>query len=326
MSNFRLVQLATLMVLFAVSSRTQSPPSQLTKKQANKFLQAAITSQDLQSPGRPFHLLANVTYKLGGTTQNGVFEILWAAPDRFRETFRMDKMSEVNLALRDKMYVLRNTPTLSPQFLHLRNFVHHPLGLYLGSKTTAQKIYSASVGQQLLNCIAVDADKEASVCLDLTTNEVSSIKLDNGYPAAPYNLEENDFLNLGPRRYPRRMTRTIPGQTMTVEITKFVDVTAFQPEVFVPPANSEVRNWSLHPTPKPDYFFATLPFPESSPPRVFYPYYLLTGTNGHIKKFVSLNPSAPPIAPAVAQWIHNAQFPIWVCGQRPLEHEEIVMN
>jgi hypothetical protein len=125
--------------ILAVPAYPQALPS---KTQANELLQKTIESQNLQLAGKPpFHLVAHVRYSFGGKTSEGVYEILWAAPDRFRETFQLEKMTEIDVALGDKIYISRNTLTLTPQFLHLRNFVHHPIFLYLGSKSTAHRIY-----------------------------------------------------------------------------------------------------------------------------------------------------------------------------------------
>jgi hypothetical protein len=139
-------------------------------------------------------------------------------------------------------------------------------------------------------------------------------------------LEENDFVSLGARRYPRQMVRRISGQTIEVKVDSLMEVTTFSADVFVPPPNSEARDWCPQPTLKAGYDFLTPPFPKTNPPRVFFPFYLLTGPNGHIEKFIPLNPSVPPIDRSIAKWIRDAKFPIWVCGSKPIEREEIRMS
>src|SRR5208337_2874213 len=110
---------ALSLVFLAVSVYPQTLPS---KGEANKLLQKAIESQNLQSAGKPpFHLVAHVRYNFLGETSDGVYEILWAAPDRFRETYQLGRMTETDVALGDKIHISRNTPTCTPQLLHLRN-------------------------------------------------------------------------------------------------------------------------------------------------------------------------------------------------------------
>jgi hypothetical protein len=303
------------------------PQTLPSKTQANEILQKTIESQNLQLAGKPpFHLVAHVRYNFGGKTSDGVYEILWAAQDRFRETFQLDKMTEIDVAFGDTIYISRNTPTLTPQFLHLRNFVHPPIFLYLGGKSTAHRIYSDLNGGEKRNCIVPSEHPRDKVCLDPSTNLIVSVNLGSRIPSEPYDLEEDDFVSLGARRYPRRMLQRVPGETIEVRVDTLVEATAFSADVFVPPANSEERDWCPHRTLKPGYDFVTLQFPETNPPRVFFRFYLLTGPNGHIEKFISLNPSAPPIDRTIAKWIRDAKFPIWVCGSKPIKSEEIRLN
>jgi hypothetical protein len=303
------------------------PQTLPSKTQANEFLQKTIESQNLELAGEPpFHLVAHVRYNFGGKTSDGVYEISWAAQDRFREAFQLDKMTEIDVALGDKIYISRNTPTLTPQFLHLRNFVHNPILLYLGDKSTAHRIYSDLSGGENGNCIVPSENPNDKVCLDPSTNLVVSVNLGSPIPSKPYDLEEDDFVSLGARRYPRRMVRRVSGETIEVRVDTLVEATAFSADVFVPPANSEERDWCPHRTLNPGYDLVTVQFPKTNPPRVFFPFYLLTGPNGHIEKFISLNPSAPSIDRTIAKWIRDARFPIWVCGSKPIKSEEIRMN
>ncbi len=315
---------ALSLAILAIPACPQDLPS---KRQANKLLQQTIESQNLELAGKsPFHLIMRVHYTFEGQTSDGAYEISWAAPDRFRETFQLEKMTETDVALGDKIHISRNTPTLTVQFLHVRNFVHHPIFLYLGSRSTAHRIYSDLNGGERKDCIAPSENPNDKVCLDPSTNLVVSVNLESPMPSQPYNLEEDDFVGLGARRYPRHMVRRIPNETIEVKVEKLEEMTSFNPDAFAPPLNSEARDWCLHPAPAPGYYFVTSPFPKTDPPGIFFPFYLLTGTDGHIKKFISLNPSAPPIDPAIAKWIRYASFPIWVCGSKPIESEVIRMN
>ena len=303
------------------------PQALPNKTHANELLQKTIESQDLQSAeGPPFHLVAHVRYTLGGKTSDGVYEVLWESQGRFRENFQLEKMTEIDVVLANKIYILRNTATLTPQFQYLRNFVHHPISLYLGSRSTAHKIYSDVNGEERRSCIVPSENQNDKICLDPATNLVVSVNLESPVPSQPYDLREEDFVSLGTRRYPRLMTRRIPGQTIEVKVERLAEATSFGPDVFVPPLNSEARDWCLHPSLAPGHYFHASPFPKTSPPGIFFPYYILTGTDGHIKKFISLNPSASQNDPAIAKWIRDANFPIWVCGSKPIENEVIRMN
>lgn len=304
-----------------VSARPQSLP---TKREANRILQETIKSQDLTADGtRPYHLLAKVRYESGGTESTGIYEIFWARPDRFREDFRLEKMAETDVALGSKLYAYRNTPTLTLQFLRLRNFVFRPISLFLGVESKVRQVYSDATGDKLRTCLNPSENPSNKICVDPATNQAVSVVMNNGKQPGQYELKEDDFVFADGRNYPRHTIRRINGVTWEVKLEKLESVTAFDAEVFSPPTNAEARDWCPHPAPKPGYFFSTAPFSETNPPGAFFPYYILTGKDGHIEKFVSLNPSAPPVSGSVANWIRGTQFPISVCGASPIESELI---
>jgi hypothetical protein len=308
--------------LLAILAGQQSLPS---KGEANSLLLAAIESQNLRSAGKtPFHLLARVHYDFAGKTSEGVYELLWAAPDRFRENFQLDTIAEIDVALGDTIHIFRNTPTLTPQFLHVHNFMLNPLAGFLGGRSSARRIYSDVCAGAACTCFAVSENPEDKACFDPTTKQEISLSIRSKTPSEPFDLEEYDFVSLGTRRYPCKLVRRKAGEHIEAKIEKLVNAEAFDADVFVPPPNSEARDWCVDPSFKKGYEFSAPPFPKTNPPRVFFPFYLLTGYDGHIEKFISLNPSAPPVDGSIAKWIHDAKFPIRVCGSKSIKSEQII--
>ena len=295
-----------------------------SRRRADALIRDVIRGQALQAPdNKPFHLVVNVRYTYAGATAVGKYELLWAAADRFRENFRMDDAVETDMALGKKIYIFRNTPTLTPQFLHVRNLVKNPLELFLGLGFRVDQIYFGGTAGQASDCIALSKNQKDTVCLDPTTDAPSAVHFHRGSASTPFSLEEHDFLNVGALQYPRQITEDNGEEAIQIEVETLEKVTAFAPEVFQPVAKSVVRDWC--PRPKLGYSFTSLPFPRTNPVGLYYPFYLLTGTDGHIKKFIPLRSSTPPISPAVAKWIREAQFPIFVCGSVPLEDEQLFM-
>ena len=106
---------ALLALAFAVpAARAQNVPS---KKEAKELLRKAAADSELRGSGAaPFHLLANFKYTLDNNTVDGMYELFWAAPDKYREYFKMGDVVETDIAAGNKLYVdpgtsrLRGTP------------------------------------------------------------------------------------------------------------------------------------------------------------------------------------------------------------------------
>jgi len=102
---------ALALVLSSVPALAQSLPD---KNEVREWIKKAQEASDLRSPGAaPYHLVAKTRYAIGDKTMDGTYEILWAAPDRYRVEFRMGDIGETDLVLGDKKYVERNTQTMT---------------------------------------------------------------------------------------------------------------------------------------------------------------------------------------------------------------------
>lgn len=89
------------------------------------MLRQASDAANLWKAGTPpYHLSAVVHLELGRQKFAGRYDLWWAAPDKYREGFLMPARGgtivETDLALGNKIYVLRNTPTLSIPLWELR--------------------------------------------------------------------------------------------------------------------------------------------------------------------------------------------------------------
>src|SRR6204780_1804478 len=106
-----LLVFALVLVLSSVPALAQSLPD---KNEGSEWIKKAQEASDLRSPGAaPYHLVAKIRYAIGDKTMDGTYEILWAAPDRYRVEFRMGDIGETDLVLGDKKYVERNTQTMT---------------------------------------------------------------------------------------------------------------------------------------------------------------------------------------------------------------------
>jgi hypothetical protein len=90
MSPLRKAAVTVLFGLAAVLSfRPASGQVLPDKKVVQEWVSKARNSGGLQSPDdQPYHLVAKLRYTLADKTIEAMYEILWAAPDRYRVEFR----------------------------------------------------------------------------------------------------------------------------------------------------------------------------------------------------------------------------------------------
>src|SRR5260370_32556254 len=92
--------LVAITVFSPVSTCAQSLPD---KKEVKQWAKKGLEISDLQSPSAtPYHLVASFHYGLGDNTFDGTYEVLWAAPDRYRVEFRIGDLGETDVVIGDK--------------------------------------------------------------------------------------------------------------------------------------------------------------------------------------------------------------------------------
>jgi hypothetical protein len=84
------------------------------KKEVSEWVRKAQDTNLLKDPnGSPYHFVAKIRYTIANKTLEGKYEVLWASPDRYRVEVRLGDTGETEVILGDKMYVERNTPTMT---------------------------------------------------------------------------------------------------------------------------------------------------------------------------------------------------------------------
>jgi hypothetical protein len=329
MLEFRL-RYSALFFLLALTAACLQAQSIPRRTDADNLLRDAVRSQDLQAARNPFfRIQAQFRFEDKDTAQEGEYELLWAGPKRFRETLHLGDVAEVDFALADKIYISRTPQTLMPHIRYLECFIHHPfqpscMGWYALDSATVSKVYVDKSSSIPSFCFEPGDLRDSKICFETATREMLSVHSCWGQGTnASSCLEEKDFMSAGNLRYPGRIVFHTKDSRIEVHVEKFETVTEFAPDAFVPPANSESRDWCLHPTVRMNLGSPSTQFPKTDPRDAFYPMYILTRPDGHIEKFVSLNPSAPKLDGAVEKWIQTVQLPVLMCGEKPIPNEFI---
>jgi len=304
-----------LICLVTTTVQAQSLPS---KKEATALVQKAIDMTKLKVEGVPFHLVAKIHYEAYSRTSDGTYELLWSAPDRFREEFRLDTLGETDVVIGDKRYVLRTGPALQLGLWRVRNLLNSPLAVLAEPKLQVSKVWS-SPGANARTCVSVgSALIEKQACFDTASSTVVSVNVASRNNSN-IEMKLGDFVAVGPKRYPRHQFSHMGAETLEVKVENVEQASQFADSVFLPPSDATVFQWCPDAVARGSY-----PTRVSSPLNVeSLAYYLLIGRDGLVVKSIPLLVPSQRTEKQTTQWLQKAKFPIMVCHGQPIEYERI---
>jgi hypothetical protein len=288
------------------------------------ILQKTIEGMDLREPGSsPFHLVARVHYMLGADAYDGIYELVWAAPDRWRENFTMDNVgSEEDLAFGDRLHVLRNTATFSLPLWRIRDTLFHSVQAFYGPDPKARHVYSSSSTGKSLNCIdSKMGGTNGRVCYDPQTSQAELLYLGWKTPDDSFELQLSDFVTLGKKRYPRRISRRQEDEAFELNVETLQLAAHFADAIFVPPRASITFPWCANPIEKGHVVDPLPPVFQIDAPPALLAYYVLVGTDGRIKTLRPIRSAGGNMDQMMAEWSHKAKFSIRMCRGEPIEYE-----
>src|SRR5271163_1908450 len=178
-------------------------------KDAADLVAKAQEQMRLTGPGAtPFHILAKIHFAVGSASVDGEYEVLWESADRYREEFRLGSLSATYLALQDKQYIRRNTPTLTYPQWRVRMLMGFPSARYDASKPDIVKVYKSQIGSE--DVICADVKRAGTRCFSPRTREMVSVEWKSNFGKPPFaNLSEDSFVDIGSARFPSHILSTI---------------------------------------------------------------------------------------------------------------------
>ncbi|HXQ24907.1 MAG TPA: hypothetical protein VN822_00725 [Candidatus Acidoferrales bacterium] len=245
LTTIALSALATI-TLAVVRVNAQSLP---TKKQAADLLAKAASQARITEPGSPpFHFVSKVHYSVGASVMDGTYEVLWEAPDRMREEFRLGSLSASSLWVGDTRYVLRNTPYLPYQLWRVRELVFSGLSGGEEEHPKVTKVYAGTSDSSARTCIEIDGPSgRPTACLDAASGEMRSYESSERFGDVQMHVLSDDFAKVGPARYPTHFRSTIAEESLEVHAEKMEIVSRFTDDVFTPPSRATAYGWCAQP-------------------------------------------------------------------------------
>jgi hypothetical protein len=311
------------------------------KKEVREWAKKARETGDLQSLNAPpYHLRATIRYTLGAYTGDGTYEVLWAAPDRYRVEFRVGDFGETDLVLGDKKYVKRNTPTMTFPMWSVSSVLFP--SLYSASPTVSaspslHKLSSVRDGSTREICATFGGNLSLDevLCFDATTHELVSTRIhppgDDAASKGSEFLDLTDYMSLGKMRYPQHLSRRSGPETVDLVVETWQTTAKFDANVFTPFADGAAWNWCSKPEiqwPKSwDHSFVppvsvnpvngTLSFQS-------FGLYKVVGADGTPREVTLLFGSPEGATKQLLEMQRRGRSALHICDGKPVEYETIV--
>jgi hypothetical protein len=307
--------------------QAQGVPS---RKDISKLILEAHQKRYLTGEGSPpFHLLATFRYTYGSVTKTGTYELLWSAPERFREEFRLgDDVGETDLASDGKLYVSRNkkfTPISLWQIRSLMFLPERPVWAKLEGETSVHSITAESLE---VYTIELGTKPGANrVRLNFLAREILSEETIFGQGETATASHTDDYVDFGSARYPQHFLSTAKDMTVEINVVKLEQAGSFADVVFAPPENATVRDWCAEPEiakPPLGHIFGDL-FVVSDlewTEKKVGAHYFLIAPDGSVETMARLSADGTEsvgVLPKAEK--EQARMPVRSCGGKPIEYE-----
>lgn len=310
------------------STGAQSLPS---KKEAGAMIEK--TEQQLlptQASSVPYHYVAELRYIWGNFSADGTYEVLWAAPYRFRQELRLGKISESDVVLGNKLYVRRNTPAAAYFVMRVSVLTGLPARrLAVPASVPPEKIgkiYAGTYGSENVVCMeARGSDNGRTFCLDATTHTLASetFKLKAGNLGI--SSEFDNFFNFGHRSYPGHLRSKVANEMLEIRVQRMSPVLNFTDSTFSLPDRAASFTWCGQMQEERDSYSPNLPHLAAvlAPPGAtgFHGFYFEVASNGKVEKIIELHPDGSARQAAVKNFKHR--YPIRTCSGTPVEYESV---
>jgi hypothetical protein len=316
-----------------VTPRAAAPPGEATREQAGEareqaeaLLARAADLTNLMAPGSPpFRLRATVDVAgLKHGVANGVYLLVWAAPDRYREEIGLPGFNQSIVVTDGKLWRRRDLDYVPLRAMQLRSLLSIPIHLDrnpAGGLSLSQR----RAGGVRADCAEIqEGPSRRRMCVDPATG--LPIFVEYSAPAAPGRWEFSDYAPVGGRRFPRVLRIVVGSKPLiTVHVDLLEPAASLNPATFSPPEGSEAHAWCAAPSPPieiPDpWTRLALPIPDLKGGRVTV--YFIVGTDGKPHDAHVVESLNPVMDDWFLQTVLRRRYKPASCGGEAIEHEAI---
>lgn len=114
-------------------------------------------------------------------------------------------------------------------------------------------------------------------------------------------------------------------EKLDLTITTFEQPQSISDDLFVAPADAQVFDWCPNPATSGHREFPAGAVGRMGAPGGNFPYYVLVGRDGRVRKSAPMRSAGPQVDHKMATWLKMSKFPVQSCGGNPIEYETVMV-
>lgn len=332
-----------LLCAFAFAALALAPAASAkdNKKQDKKAEKAAAEAlleksrglSNIEEQGSPpFALNAKIHYQVGPQSADGQAQIIWLAPNHYREALSAPNYFYTEIVRDGYRYLARTNNEMPLMIYELERTFQRVLNAGLPQKEKIKSVDKAQLRDELLTCVTF-ADKSLFERCISDDGDVASME---HHAPTPDTLREryefNNFAALGTKRFPRNIVfRGGDDHVLQIDVQQFGPIKEAPEDTFNLPPDAMKETWCAQPkTAGPDlqkepFSLALDLSPMMNAERALVAYhpalYVVIGSNGHVRTGTVIRSSRPLDNNELKHWMSNMRFPILQCGHDGIEYQ-----
>lgn len=299
------------------------------KARAEALLAKSHGLSNIEAPGSPaFALNAKIHYQLGTQTAEGDGQIIWMAPDHYRETYTAPHYFYIEVARDGYRYFSRTNDEMPFLMYELRTAVDMTMQPLPKEKERVQGVSSGE-----LTCISFKPPSVTHLCLD-DNGDISKAEYrrPSRSSVASLQYEFSDFAQFGAKRFPQKIVfRGGDGHTIELDVTQLAFMKDAGADVFKIPIPSTRETWCAEPkedrTVEKPIWIAPPGLPDRASAAMRFAgavLYCIVRPSGRLRSASVIYSSKPIDKKILDEWTASARFATLTCGTDGIEYQLLI--
>lgn len=337
MRSFRFLPCAALSAALALAPAASAKDKKKEDKKAQKAAAEALLAKsrglsNIEEPGGPpFVLNAKIHYQIGSQSADGQAQIIWLAPDHYREAFSAPNYFYTEIVRDGYRYLARTNNEMPLLSYEVHTALAKAMATGQASQIKIATIHLTQANSDALTCVTAKAPQLLATCVDQSGDVVST---ENPTPpfASPLKsrYEFDDFVTFGAKRFPQKILfRGGDGHTIAIDVQKLTPAKEVVADAFSVPPAAVSEPWCAEPKSNGDSMsqMISLTDPElgieaSEPLRsASTAIYVVIGPRGRARAATVMSSVRPVRLKDVQNWMKSMRFPSLRCGKEGIEYQ-----
>lgn len=297
------------------------------KAQAEALLAKSRDLSNIEAPGSPaFALNAKIHYQAGTQTAEGDGQIIWMAPDHYREAFSAPNYFYMEIVRDGYRYLARTNDDMPLIIFELRNSFAIAMRIPSDPKLKIKDVRTTAEAEGAQTCM-----KDGTFLTECLDNEGDILSLEKNFgreaSAMDEHYEFSSFVQFGTKRVPQKITfQGGNDHSIDVDVQQLAFINAVPADAFNIPIHSARNTWCAEPKsdPKspvnvnpPDSYLAA----SQALARAEASLYCIIMPSGRVRSALLFHASGTVKQKTVDDWVANARFAPLLCGSDGQEYQ-----